>query len=55
MPVEQLRPVAVALLAAGPAGALAALIAHTWFPRLLGLVAVTSLTTLALLGRVLLG
>jgi hypothetical protein len=55
MPAEQLRPVAVALLATGPAGALAGLIAHTWFPRLLGLVAVTSLTALALLGRVLLG
>jgi hypothetical protein len=55
MPVEELRPVAVALLATGPAGALAGLIAHTWFPRLLGLVAVTSLTALALLGRVLLG
>jgi len=55
MPVEELRPVAVALLATGPVGALAGLIAHTWFPRLLGLVAVTSLTALALLGRVLLG
>jgi len=55
MPTEQLRPVAVALLATGPAGALAGLIAHTWFPRLLGLVAVTSLAALGLLGRVLLG
>jgi hypothetical protein len=51
MPVEQLRPVAVALLAAGPAGALAGLVAQTWFPRLVGLVAITSLAALGLIGR----
>ena len=39
--VEQLRPMAVALLATGPAGALAALAARTWYPRLLGLVTIT--------------
>jgi hypothetical protein len=51
MPVEQLRPVAVALLAAGPAGALAGLAAQTWFPRLVGLVAITALAALGLIGR----
>lgn len=55
MPIEQLRPVAVALLAAGPAGALAGLAARTWFPRLLGLVAITALAALGLVGRALLG
>ena len=55
LPTEQLRPLAVALLATGPAGALAGLIAQTWFPRLLGLVAVTSLAALALIWRALLG
>ena len=55
LPTEQLRPVAVALLATGPAGALAGLIAQTWFPRLLGLVAVTSLVALGLIWRALLG
>jgi hypothetical protein len=54
MPVEQLRPVALALLAAGPAGALAGLAAQTWFPRLVGLVAITALAGLGLVGRALL-
>ncbi|HET6744596.1 MAG TPA: hypothetical protein VFH90_01940 [Candidatus Limnocylindria bacterium] len=53
LPTEELRPMAVALLATGPAGALAGLIARTWFPRLLGLVAITSLVALALIGRAL--
>jgi hypothetical protein len=55
MPLEQLRPVALALLAAGPVGALAGLAAQTWFPRLVGLVAVTALAGLGLVGRALLG
>jgi hypothetical protein len=55
MPVEQLRPLALALLAAGPAGALAGLAAQTWFPRLVGLVAITALAALGLVGRALLG
>jgi hypothetical protein len=54
MPVEQLRPVALALLAVGPVGALAALAASTWFPRLLGLVTVSALAALGLVGRALL-
>jgi hypothetical protein len=55
MPVEHLRPLALALLAAGPAGALAGLAAQTWFPRLVGLVAITALAALGLVGRALLG
>jgi len=55
LPVEQLRPVAVALLAVGPAAALAGIAAKVWFPRLVGLVAVTSLAALVLVGRALLG
>jgi hypothetical protein len=55
LPIEQLRPVALALLAVGPAGALAALAARTWFPRLVGLVAVTALAAMGLVGRALLG
>jgi hypothetical protein len=55
MPQEQLRPVALALLAAGPVGALAGLAAQTWFPRLVGLVAITALAGLGLVGRALLG
>jgi hypothetical protein len=51
----QLRPVAVALLAAGPAGSLAGLLAPTGFPRLLGRVAVTTLVNVGLVARVVLG
>jgi len=53
--VEELRPIALALLAVGPAGALAALAARAWYPRLQGLVTITALTSLVLVGRVLLG
>jgi hypothetical protein len=55
LPVMQLRPAAVALLATGPVAALAAVGARVWFPRLVGLVAVTSLVALVLVGRALLG
>jgi hypothetical protein len=53
--VEALRPIALALLAIGPVGALAALAARAWYPRLQGLVTITALTGLVLVGRVLLG
>jgi len=53
--IEELRPIALALLAVGPAGALAALAARAWYPRLQGLVTITALTALVLVGRVLLG
>ena len=52
--VEQMRPIAVALLATGPAGAVAGLMARTWYPRLLGLVTITSLLALGLVARALL-
>jgi len=55
LPVEQLRPMALALLAVGPAATLAGIAAKVWFPRLAGLVAITSLTTLVLVGRALFG
>ncbi len=50
----ELRPVAVALLATGPAGAVVGLMARTWYPRLLGLMTITSLLALGLVARALL-
>jgi hypothetical protein len=55
LPQTQLRPVATALLATGPAAALAAIAARLWFPRLLGLVTITSLMGVILVARALLG
>lgn len=55
LPTEQLRPAASALLATGPAAALAGIVARVWFPRLLGLVTVTSLVGVVLVARALLG
>ncbi|HEY7463985.1 MAG TPA: hypothetical protein VH987_06020 [Candidatus Limnocylindria bacterium] len=55
MSQEELRPVAVALLATGPAAAAAGLVARIWFPRLVGLVILSSLVSMVLVGRVLLG
>jgi hypothetical protein len=46
--------VALTLALAGPAAGLGALVARAWFPRLLGLVAVTSVCALILAGRALL-
>ena len=40
--VEELRPIALALLAVGPAGALGCPVARAWYPRLQGLVTVTA-------------
>jgi hypothetical protein len=54
MPPAQLRPVAAALLASGPAAALAGVVARVWFPRLLGLVTITSLLGVGLVARALL-
>jgi len=51
----ELRPVSLALLATGPLAALGALAARAWFPRLFGLVVVSSLAALLLVGRALLG
>jgi hypothetical protein len=55
MPDTQLRPVSLALAASGPLAALGALAAHTWYPRLLGLVVVSALAGITLVGRALLG
>jgi hypothetical protein len=55
IPPAQLRPVAAALLATGPAAALAGVVARIWFPRLLGLVTLTSLLGVVLVARALLG
>jgi hypothetical protein len=54
LPEAQLRPAVLALALAGPLGALAALVARAWFPRLAWLVAVTSLLVLVMVGRALL-
>jgi hypothetical protein len=51
----ELRPVSLALLATGPLAAIGALAARAWFPRLFGLVVVSSLAALLLVGRALLG
>jgi hypothetical protein len=55
LPTTELRPISLALVASGPLAALAALAARTWFPRLVGLVAITAVAALILLGRALLG
>jgi hypothetical protein len=55
LPIAELRMIALALLAVGPAGALAALAARAWYPRLQGLVTITALCALVLVGRALLG
>jgi hypothetical protein len=51
----ELRPVSLALAASGPLAALGALAARAWYPRLLGLVVVSALAGLVLVGRALLG
>jgi hypothetical protein len=55
LPDAQLRPISLALVATGPLAALGALAARAWFPRLFGLVVISSLAALLLVGRALLG
>jgi hypothetical protein len=55
LPDAELRPISLALIATGPLAALGALAARAWFPRLFGLVVVSSLAALLLVGRALLG
>lgn len=55
LPTTELRPISLALVASGPLAALATLAARTWFPRLVGLVAISAVAALILLGRALLG
>jgi hypothetical protein len=54
LPLSEARLVGLTLALAGPAAALGALAARAWFPRLVGLVAATSLCVLVLAGRALL-
>ncbi|HEY7332712.1 MAG TPA: hypothetical protein VH859_07105 [Candidatus Limnocylindria bacterium] len=51
---DEARLVGLTLALVGPAAAIGALVARTWFPRLLGLVAVSSVCALVLAGRALL-
>jgi hypothetical protein len=54
LPEERARQVGLTLALVGPGAALGALVARAWFPRLLGLVTVTSVCALILAGRALL-
>jgi hypothetical protein len=54
LPDDRARLVGLTLALVGPGAALAALVARAWFPRLLGLVTVTSVCALILAGRALL-
>jgi len=51
LPVAEARLLIAALVLVGPVGALAALVARTWYPRLGGVVAASSLAALAMLAR----
>jgi hypothetical protein len=55
LPADESRLLLAALVLAGPVGALGAFIARTWYPRLGGLVAASSIAALALLARTILG
>jgi len=52
---NDLRDASIALALLGPAAALGALAARAWFPRLVGLVSVTALCAMVLVGRALIG
>jgi hypothetical protein len=54
LPADEARLLLAAIVLAGPAGALGALIARTWYPRLGGLVTASSIAALALLARTIL-
>ena len=54
LPPEEGRLLLAAIVLAGPAGALGAFIARTWYPRLGGLVTASSIAALALLARTIL-
>ncbi|HEX6140317.1 MAG TPA: hypothetical protein VF013_07655, partial [Candidatus Limnocylindria bacterium] len=55
LPDVQMRALALAVVLAGPGGALAAAGARAWFPRLAWLVTLTALLALSLIGTALLG
>jgi hypothetical protein len=54
LPLAESRLLLAALILVGPLGAVAALIARAWYPRIGGLVAASSLTALAMLARTIL-
>jgi hypothetical protein len=54
LPIDEARILLAALALVGPLGALGGLIARTWYPRLGGLVMVTSISALAMLTRTIL-
>jgi len=54
LPVDETRLLLVALALVGPVGAIAGLIARTWYPRLGALVVASSLAALAILARTIL-
>jgi hypothetical protein len=54
VPDTELRPISLALVVSGPLAALSALAARAWFPRLLGLVVISAVAALILVGRALL-
>ena len=54
LPIDEARILLAALVLVGPLGALGGLIARTWYPRLGGLVMVSSVAALAMLTRTIL-
>jgi hypothetical protein len=54
LPIDESRILLAALALIGPVGALGALIARVWYPRLGGLVMVSSVAALAMLTRTIL-
>jgi len=54
LPIDEARILLAALALVGPLGAVGGLIARTWYPRLGGLVMVTSISALAMLTRTIL-
>ncbi|MEX0625091.1 MAG: hypothetical protein WD402_00930 [Chloroflexota bacterium] len=54
LPIDEARILLAALVLVGPLGAIGALIARVWYPRLGGLVMVSSLAALAMLTRTIL-
>lgn len=54
LPIDETRILLAALALVGPLGAVGGLIARTWYPRLGGLVMVTSISALAMLTRTIL-
>jgi hypothetical protein len=54
LPIDEARILLAALALVGPLGAVGGLIARTWYPRLGGLVMVTSISALAMVTRTIL-